>query len=241
MAYGILSRISIRLNVSYRFSLPDFYAILLQKAETVVNISIMEFHEKLQELRKKKGLTQEELAEQLYVSRTAVSKWESGRGFPNIESLKAISKYFSVSLDELLSSEALMVIAEDDQKQKAIRSRDFVFGLLDCSMALLFFLPFFGQRTDSLIAEVALPVLTALQPWLKTVYLIMTAAMVITGILLLALQNHRCHFWMQNKIRLSLCLQVASAFLFIMSRQPYAAAFTFLFLIIKAVLLYKQP
>lgn len=40
----------------------------------------MEFCEKLQELRKKRGLTQEELAEQLYVSRTAISKWESGRG-----------------------------------------------------------------------------------------------------------------------------------------------------------------
>ena len=40
----------------------------------------MEFNEKLQELRKQKGLTQEELAEQLYVSRTAISKWESGRG-----------------------------------------------------------------------------------------------------------------------------------------------------------------
>ena len=38
----------------------------------------MEFHEKLQALRREKGLTQEQLARQLYVSRTAVSKWESG-------------------------------------------------------------------------------------------------------------------------------------------------------------------
>ena len=53
----------------------------------------MEFHEKLQELRKDRGLTQEELAEALFVSRTAISKWESGRGYPNIESLKEISKF----------------------------------------------------------------------------------------------------------------------------------------------------
>lgn len=46
---------------------------------------IMELSEKLQELRKEKGLTQEELAEALFVSRTAISKWESGRGVPNIE------------------------------------------------------------------------------------------------------------------------------------------------------------
>ena len=68
----------------------------------------MEFHEKLQELRKSRGLTQEELAETLYVSRTAISKWESGRGYPNIESLKEISKYFSVSIDDLLSGEKLL-------------------------------------------------------------------------------------------------------------------------------------
>ena len=53
----------------------------------------MEFNEKLQELRKNKGLTQEELAEALYVSRTAISKWESGRGYPSIDSLKEIAKY----------------------------------------------------------------------------------------------------------------------------------------------------
>lgn len=53
----------------------------------------MEFHEKLQELRKQRGMTQEELATALYVSRTAVSKWESGRGYPSIDSLKAISVF----------------------------------------------------------------------------------------------------------------------------------------------------
>lgn len=58
----------------------------------------MEFNEKLQELRKNKGLTQEELAEALYVSRTAISKWESGRGYPSIDSLKEIAKYFSVTI-----------------------------------------------------------------------------------------------------------------------------------------------
>ena len=45
----------------------------------------MEFNEKLQQLRTGKNLTQEQLAEQLYVSRTAISKWESGKGYPNIE------------------------------------------------------------------------------------------------------------------------------------------------------------
>ena len=63
----------------------------------------MEFNEKLQQLRKQNNMTQEQLAEKLYVSRAAVSKWESGKGYPNIESLKAISKLFSVSIDDLLS------------------------------------------------------------------------------------------------------------------------------------------
>lgn len=69
----------------------------------------MEFHEKLQELRKQKNLTQEELSEILFVSRTAISKWESGRGYPSIDSLKAIAEFFGVTIDELLSNRELRV------------------------------------------------------------------------------------------------------------------------------------
>lgn len=109
----------------------------------------MELSEKLQELRKEKGLTQEELAEALFVSRTAISKWESGRGVPNIESLKAISKFFSVSIDELLSGEEILKIADEDNKQKEKHTRDLVFGLLDCSL-IMFLLAEVQQRASEL-------------------------------------------------------------------------------------------
>ena len=60
--------------------------------------------EKLKELRKKSGLTQEQLAEKLNVSRQAVTKWESGLGLPDIENLKNISLIFHVSTDPLLDN-----------------------------------------------------------------------------------------------------------------------------------------
>ncbi len=91
-------------------------------------VFIMEFNEKLQELRKKKGITQEELSEALFVSRTAVSKWESGRGYPNIDSLKAVARFFGVTVDELLSGDELLTVAEQDNKQKENHTRDTVFA-----------------------------------------------------------------------------------------------------------------
>ena len=98
------------------------------------SVCTMEFHEKLQELRKRKGLTQEELAERLYVSRSAVSKWESGRGYPNIDSLKAIATLFSVTIDDLLSGDEVLTIAEEGYRQKETQFRSMVFGLLDFSI-----------------------------------------------------------------------------------------------------------
>ena len=200
----------------------------------------MEFHEKLQELRKSRGLTQEEVAEILFVSRTAVSKWESGRGMPSIESLKAISKFFAVTLDDLLSSEELLVIAEDDHKQKEMHIRDMIYGLLDCSMALLFLLPFFGQKVNGAIQEVSLLALTEIQLYLKVLYLVIVIGMTALGVLTLALRNSNCAFWIQNKSKVSLFVNAIGVFLFIISQQPYAAVFVFAFLIIKALMLIKR-
>ena len=200
----------------------------------------MEFNEKLQELRKSSGLTQEELAEALYVSRTAVSKWESGRGMPSIESLKAISKFFAVTLDDLLSSEELLVIAEDDHKQKEMHIRDLIYGLLDCGMALLFFLPFFGQKANGTIQGVSLLALTGIQFYLKILYLIVVIGMTVLGILTLALRNNDSIVWIQNKNKLSLLFNAIGVLLFIISQQPYAAVFVFVFLVIKVLLLMRQ-
>ena len=76
----------------------------------------MEFSEKLQELRKSRSLTQEELAEALFVSRTAISKWESGRGYPSIDSLKEISRFFSVTIDDLICSDEIRSLSANTSR-----------------------------------------------------------------------------------------------------------------------------
>ena len=65
----------------------------------------MTFAEKLKSIRKKAGLSQEQLAEKLGVSRQAVTKWETETGIPDIENMMAISALFDISIDELLSNE----------------------------------------------------------------------------------------------------------------------------------------
>lgn len=65
----------------------------------------MTLGEKIKSLREKKGITQEHLAEELQVSRSAIAKWESDNGMPDIDNLKRISNYFDVSIDTLVDNE----------------------------------------------------------------------------------------------------------------------------------------
>lgn len=200
----------------------------------------MEFNEKLQDLRKQKELTQEELAEALYVSRTAISKWESGRGYPSIDSLKVIAQFFSVSVDELLSSKELVTVAEKDNMQKTQNIRDLVFGLLDCSVAMLLFLPFFGQHVGGVIYEISLLSLTGDQWYTQAAYIAIVALTIIWGIATLALQNYQKALWIKLKCTVSILLSMFASLVFIATLQPYAAILMFVFLVIKGILLIKR-
>ena len=200
----------------------------------------MEFNEKLQELRKQKGLTQEELAASLYVSRTAISKWESGRGYPNIESLKAIAKFFSVTVDELLSTDEVLTIAEEDSRRKEKHFRDLMYGLLDICIALLLFLPFFAEDADGIIQSVSLIALGGVQTYLKIAYLVVVITMTVMGVLTLTLQNCQVSVWVKNKTMVSLMLGAILVLLLMISSQPYAAVFAFVLLTIKALMLIKR-
>ncbi|MBQ6806330.1 MAG: helix-turn-helix transcriptional regulator [Lachnospiraceae bacterium] len=200
----------------------------------------MDLSEKLQQLRKQKELTQEELAELLFVSRTAISKWESGRGCPNIESLKAISKLFSISIDELLSGEELIVVAEKQVQEKTRSICVLLSGILDCMMLLLLFLPFYGQKSGEIYLSVNLFSLTSIEDYLWYLYVAVIAVNSVFGIIQLALQNCGNKLWIQSRKIVSFGLTFLGTILFVISRQPYAAFYLLCILGIKVVLLIKQ-
>lgn len=74
--------------------------------------------EKIYTLRRKSGLSQEQLAEKIGVSRQAISKWEGGLSTPELDKLRALSEFFHVSMDELTSEEVATIASSGSAEQK---------------------------------------------------------------------------------------------------------------------------
>ena len=191
----------------------------------------MEFNEKLQQLRKNRGLTQEELAQAIFVSRTAVSKWESGRGYPNIDSLKELSKFFSVSVDELLSSDEIITAAEEEKREIIGRYTSLLCHVMDVFAALLLFIPVFGNGADK--RSVSLFYLTDTPLWIKIVYAVVISLTVLNGVCGLIISRFDKPIWSKHRLLTGIALSVIACLLFIITRQPYAGVFCFAILIIK--------
>ena len=83
----------------------------------------MTFGEKLKEARKKAGLSQEQFAEKMNVSRSAIAKWETDKGMPDVNNLKVMSQLLNVSIDYLLDEDEKISFNE---MKEAIHLYDYV-------------------------------------------------------------------------------------------------------------------
>ena len=199
----------------------------------------MEFHEKLQELRKNRGLTQEELAEALYVSRTAISKWESGRGYPSIDSLKEISNYFSVSIDDLLLGEKLLLIAEKENKANIRTICDLLFGIVDVCSFMLILLPLYPNTVEGFVYSVNLLAYAEATLFNRVIYWVLFVSLIMVGvvkILLTKLGIKKSHKMVTG---ISMLLNILMVLFLAMAREVYAIMLAFILLLIKGGLFLK--
>ena len=199
----------------------------------------MEFNEKLQELRKSKSLTQEELAEALFVSRTAISKWESGRGYPSIDSLKEISRFFCVTIDDLICSDEMITVAENEKKAYVSKYTSLICNALDILTAMLLFIPAFGNGTAS-PETVSLFALRGINPRVKIVFIVIIGITVLNGICGVIIANFNKPLWNTHRLVTGIALSILSVTVFIVTRQPYAGIVCFSFLVIKGLLTAKM-
>ncbi len=200
----------------------------------------MEFNEKIQQLRKQRNLTQEQLAEQLYVSRTAISKWESGKGYPSIESLKYISKFFSVTIDELLSGEELISLAQTENCSNLKKVYDFIFSLLDMMAIACIFLPLYGKSDGTYIHAVNLFDFTDTSALHLTIYCTTFIAMMGIGTAKLLLTHFDKEAWGSIVTKYSLALTAAAICFLAAAREPYTTALIFLLFVAKIFVLTKR-
>ncbi len=196
----------------------------------------MEFSEKLQELRKARSLTQEELAEALFVSRTAISKWESGRGYPSLDSLREISRFFSVSIDALIRPEEIISAAEAEKRACVGRYLSLICGALDVLPALLLFLPVFGNGPEP-AGSVSLFAITELSPWLKTVFAVLICAAVLNGICIAVVSRMDKPVRDRRLLAAGMALSVLGTAVFVLARQPYAGILFLAVLVVKGSLI----
>lgn len=196
----------------------------------------MEFSEKLQLLRKQRGWTQEQLAERIYVSRTAISKWESGKGYPSIDSLKALAQVYEVTIDVLLSSEELMTVAEDEVRMR----KETTLALLDVAALALVLLPLYGKTIDGYIYSAMLWALPDAVLPVRLCYWGVALSLVAMGLMALyslkQAQNERA----RRLKRVGIVVSVMAVPFFIATGEPYAATLMFVLLLAKGILLYKH-
>lgn len=187
----------------------------------------MEFSEKLKLLRKEQNLTQESLANVLYVSRGAISKWESGRGYPSIDSLKLLASYFSVSIDDLISDQVI------NTKKSNISN----YVWIDLVALCYFLIPLYGQKVGDFVEAVPLYRLIHVPKYILIMYLIVY---VFQGCLSMVEWVHEKFVSIKGMNIVSILFSLFATCLFIITQQPYIAVLHLVTVVLKSYLKLKK-
>ena len=196
----------------------------------------MELSKKIKKIRNDNKLTQEQFAEKMLVSRTAVSKWENGTCYPSIDSLKYMSKTFNISLDKLLSNEEILEIANNENKNNISKYNSLLFSLLDIIRIIFIFLPLYSYKTNNFVYSVSLFNSNDLGLTLKIIFISIFIIYFIVGFIEL-ISNYKEKTPIINK--LSLFLDAISIFILSFTNQPYLIALMFIIFTIKIIMLLK--
>ena len=199
----------------------------------------MEFSEKLLKLRKEKGLTQEELAHALYVSRTAISKWESGRGYPSIASLQEIAKYFSITVDELINPEEIIEVAKYEKKQYVDKYASLFASISDLLLVFLLFVPMFRDDNEGSL-NASLFQLVGLDLWIRITFIVLICLSILNGLCGLIVAFFDKPVWNKHRFYTGLGLSIVGVVFFIATRQPYVGVLYFVLLLVKGFLLFTK-
>ena len=179
----------------------------------------MELSEKIQNLRKERGLTQEQFAKQMFVSRTAVSKWETGRGIPSMESLQMIAKLCGITLDELLCAEEAVTIAKRENKVHMHR----IDAVCNISAVIGLLLPLYKLELEGVFHSVPL---YRLEGWLSALYWLFPIAMAVCGTIQLLTDRKLPEI-------IGAIINICAILVLVLSGQPYPAVLFFALLVIK--------
>jgi transcriptional regulator with XRE-family HTH domain len=191
------------------------------------------FGEKLKLLRSKENLSQEKMAEILNVSRTAVSKWESGRGLPNYDALKGISSYFNVTIDSLLTQEEALAKVDTETKESKRKNLLMLSGLLDCLIILLVVLPLFPLTLDNHIYAAGI-FKSDIGTVARSLFLFLFFLSLAIGILQLVLMSFPNKTLVIKNVRIvSFSIGIILMILVIVTPNAYAGLFIFVIEIIK--------
>jgi len=194
----------------------------------------MELSKKIKQIRNDNKLTQEQFAEKMLVSRTAVSKWENGTCYPSIDSLKYLAKTFNVSLDKLLSSEEILEIAKTENQSNMSKYNGLLFCLLDIVKILFIFLPLYSYETNDFVYSVSLFNSNDLGTILKIIFILIFITFLVLGIIELIF-NYKGNNSLINRI--SLFFDAISIFILLFTKQPYVISLMFVIFIIKIIML----